>query len=73
MSESGQDLGAMQAKWLGAVSASASIETLEQVRVDALGKKGEISALMKGLGGLPPEEPTGLSVPEGMDPGPGEG
>ena len=24
-------------------------------------------------GGLPPEEPTGLSVPEGMDPGPGEG
>jgi len=24
-------------------------------------------------GGLPPEEPTALSVPEGMDPGPGEG
>lgn len=24
-------------------------------------------------GGLPPEEPTGLSMPEGMDPGPGEG
>ena len=32
MSESGQDLGLMQKRWLDAVSASTSIETLEQVR-----------------------------------------
>jgi phenylalanyl-tRNA synthetase alpha chain len=50
-----QDLSSLQKKWLDAVSAAASVEMLEQVRVDALGKKGEISGLMKTLGGMDPE------------------
>ena len=37
------------------VAAAADIEALEAVRVDALGKKGRITALMKGLGGMEPE------------------
>src|SRR5690242_7831313 len=51
-----QDLDALKTKWLAAAAASASIAALEAVRVDALGKKGEISALMKDLGAMSPEE-----------------
>ncbi|TDQ78558.1 phenylalanyl-tRNA synthetase alpha subunit [Dongia mobilis] len=50
-----QDLGNLQQKWLDAVGAAASIDALEQVRVEALGKKGEISGLMKTLGAMAPE------------------
>ena len=50
-----QDLAGLQKKWLDAIGAAASVETLEQVRIDALGKKGEISGLMKTLGGMDPE------------------
>lgn len=41
---------------LGAVRAADSTTALEEVRVAALGKKGRITALMKGLGGMDPEE-----------------
>jgi phenylalanyl-tRNA synthetase alpha chain len=53
--DSGRDLGDLQKKWLDAVAASSTVETLEQVRIDALGKKGEISGLMKTLGAMDPE------------------
>ena len=51
-----QDLNSIKAKWLDATAASGDIAALEQVRVEALGKKGEISQLMKGLGALSPDE-----------------
>jgi len=54
--DTGQDLGVLQKKWLDAVAATATVDALEQVRVDALGKKGEISGLMKVLGTLGPDE-----------------
>lgn len=38
------------------VEAASSVDALEQIRVSALGKKGRITQLMKGLGGLDPEE-----------------
>ncbi len=41
---------------LDAISAAADAAALEAVRVDALGKKGRITGLMKELGGLPPDE-----------------
>ena len=41
---------------LAAIKASDNLAGLEDIRVSALGKKGSISALMKGLGQLPPEE-----------------
>ncbi|MBX6322372.1 MAG: phenylalanine--tRNA ligase subunit alpha [Rhodospirillaceae bacterium] len=49
------DLSSLERKWIDAVAAAATLEALESIRVEALGKKGEISALMKGLGGLPAE------------------
>ncbi|HWA46616.1 MAG TPA: phenylalanine--tRNA ligase subunit alpha [Hypericibacter adhaerens] len=46
----------MEKKWLEAVAAASGLDALETVRVEALGKKGEISGLMKGLGALTPDE-----------------
>jgi len=50
-----QQLDEVRDKWLGAAKAAASLEDLEQVRVEALGKKGEITQFMKTLGGLGPD------------------
>ncbi len=46
----------LEEELLEAVAAAGDLVTLEDVRVTALGKKGRISELMKGLGGLEPEE-----------------
>ncbi|MCB2116016.1 MAG: phenylalanine--tRNA ligase subunit alpha, partial [Rhodobacteraceae bacterium] len=43
-------------KYLGAVAGAADEATLEELRVAALGKKGEISLKMRELGQMPPEE-----------------
>jgi phenylalanyl-tRNA synthetase alpha chain len=50
-----QQLDEVQAKWITAAHAADSPDALEQIRVEALGKKGEVSLLMKSLGGLDPE------------------
>ncbi len=50
------DLNALRDELLGAVEAAASTGALEELRVSALGKKGAVTARMKGLGQLPPEE-----------------
>lgn len=39
-----------------AIQAAEDVQTLDEVRVRFLGKKGEITALLKGLGKLSPEE-----------------
>ena len=39
-----------------AIADAVTLDTLEQVRVAALGKKGRVSELMRGLGGMSPEE-----------------
>jgi len=51
-----QNLDAVKTRWLEAAAAAASPAALEEVRVKALGKSGEVSALMKGLGALSPDE-----------------
>jgi len=48
-------LDTLKARYLAAVAAAADESALEEVRVAALGKKGEISALMAGLGRMAPE------------------
>lgn len=47
-----EDLEALKAELLAAVAAAADLAELEKLRVGALGKKGRITALMRGLGGL---------------------
>jgi phenylalanyl-tRNA synthetase alpha chain len=41
---------------LTAINATADLDALEAIRVAALGKQGSISALLKSLGGMTPEE-----------------
>ncbi len=41
---------------LAEVASAADLTSLDGVRVSALGKKGRITAMMKGLGGMDPEE-----------------
>lgn len=45
-------LTALSDEILRSVSAAKNLDVLEKVRIDALGKKGQISILMRGLGGL---------------------
>ncbi len=52
----GAELDALRRDILDAVEAAADLDALERVRVDALGKKGRITARMKQLGQLPAEE-----------------
>lgn len=40
----------------GAIAAAADEAALEEVRVGALGKKGSVSALLRGLGGMSAQE-----------------
>ena len=51
-----QNLDAISSEILSAVDAAETIEALEAVRIDALGKKGRVSLMMRELGGMDPEE-----------------
>ncbi|RID93197.1 phenylalanine--tRNA ligase subunit alpha [Gemmobacter lutimaris] len=50
------DLSELRGKYIEAVAGAADETALEEVRLAALGKKGEISALMATLGKMDPEE-----------------
>ena len=49
-------LDELRAKVLGAVAGAADEAALEEVRLAALGKKGEVSLRMRELGAMPHEE-----------------
>jgi phenylalanyl-tRNA synthetase alpha chain len=50
-----EDLEAIRTRFVDASASAASIAELEQVRVEALGKKGAVTQRMKSLGGLDPD------------------
>ena len=50
-----QDIELLATQLIDAVQGAGSLEALEAARVDALGKKGRLTALMKELGTLAPE------------------
>jgi phenylalanyl-tRNA synthetase alpha chain len=49
------DLESLRSELTAAVAAAVSSDALEALRVDAIGKKGRITVLMKGLGAMDPE------------------
>ncbi|ART64476.1 phenylalanine--tRNA ligase subunit alpha [Kushneria marisflavi] len=51
-----EHLSTVVATAVEAIDAAEDIRALEEIRVRYLGKKGEVTALLKGLGKLPPEE-----------------
>ncbi|MBL4807876.1 MAG: phenylalanine--tRNA ligase subunit alpha [Rhodobacteraceae bacterium] len=50
------DIAGLKAKILGQVADAADESALETLRVAAVGKKGEVSLMMRGLGKMTPEE-----------------
>jgi len=50
------EIETIETEALSAIDAAGDLETLDAVRVAELGKKGRVSALMKGLGKMSPEE-----------------
>ena len=51
-----QNLDELSSEILSAVEAADTTDALEAVRIDALGKQGRISLMMRELGGMDPEE-----------------
>jgi len=51
-----ENLEALRDEALNAISEAGDLKTLEQLRVDYLGKKGHLTQLLKGLGKLDPDE-----------------
>ncbi|MFN6979542.1 MAG: phenylalanine--tRNA ligase subunit alpha, partial [Gemmobacter sp.] len=49
-------LDTLRAKYLGGIAAAADEAAIEDIRLAALGKKGEIALMMRELGRMPPEE-----------------
>lgn len=50
-----EDIENLRAELIAAVNGAADSRTLEEVRIAALGKKGRITQLMKGLGAMDPD------------------
>jgi phenylalanyl-tRNA synthetase alpha chain len=50
------DIATLQSQIMAAIEAAETPEALEAVRIDALGKQGSVSALLKTLGQMSPEE-----------------
>ncbi|MGD8325644.1 MAG: phenylalanine--tRNA ligase subunit alpha [Sphingomonadales bacterium] len=51
-----QDIDKIEAEWSARIEVAADIQALEDIRVKALGKKGEVSLMMRSLGKMTPEE-----------------
>ena len=49
------NLDTLKSELMDAVNSATDLATLEQTRVTALGKKGKITAMMKGLGVMDPD------------------
>ena len=50
-----QELKALEASALPAIDGAGDAEALEQIRIRILGRKGELTEILRGLGALPPE------------------
>ena len=50
-----QELKALEASALPAIEGAGDPEALEQIRIRILGRKGELTEILRGLGALPPE------------------
>jgi phenylalanyl-tRNA synthetase alpha chain len=50
------DIAALQTETLSAIAAAESLDALEAVRIATLGKQGSVSALLKTLGAMTPQE-----------------
>jgi phenylalanyl-tRNA synthetase alpha chain len=50
------NIDALKSELTGSITSAGDVDALEQIRISALGKKGQITALMKSLGAMEPDE-----------------
>ena len=50
------DLASVKDKFAAEIAGAGDLKTLDDIRVAALGKKGEVSMMMRGLGKMTPDE-----------------
>ena len=50
------DLERLQADAVSAAAATADVDALEALELDVLGRKGRLTTILRGIGGLPPED-----------------
>ncbi|MGA9766439.1 MAG: phenylalanine--tRNA ligase subunit alpha [Rhodomicrobium sp.] len=62
VADKSRDLDALAKRLLKSVEEASDLGALEAIRVSALGKKGEISELLKQLGTMPPESRKGFGA-----------
>jgi phenylalanyl-tRNA synthetase alpha chain len=51
-----RDLEALRDEALASITAAPDVAALEAIEVDVLGKKGRLTAVLRGIGGLPAED-----------------
>ena len=51
-----RDLEALQAEALASIAAAPDVATLDALELDVLGKKGRLTSVLRGIGGLPAED-----------------
>src|SRR5512133_3769936 len=51
-----RDLEALRDEALFSIAAAADVPALEAIELDVLGKKGRLTAVLRGIGGLPAED-----------------
>jgi phenylalanyl-tRNA synthetase alpha chain len=56
MSDANPELETLRTRFATAIEAADDLRALDDIRISALGKKGEISLMMRGLGKMTPEE-----------------
>ena len=56
LSDLTRELEALRDEALAAIAASESVAGLEAIDLDVLGKKGRLTGILRGIGGLPPDD-----------------
>jgi phenylalanyl-tRNA synthetase alpha chain len=51
-----RDLESLRGEALNAVAAASDVPALEAIELDVLGRKGRLTTVLRGIGGLPPED-----------------
>ena len=57
-----EQIAALETEALAAIAAASDLQTLEEVRIRFLGRKGEMTTLLKQMGSLTPEERPAIGV-----------
>jgi len=56
LSELTRDLETLRDEALASIGAAADVPALEAIELDVLGRKGRLTTILRGIGGLPPED-----------------